>query len=690
MWGGLRRRASVDYGLTGAIGVGLPLIVGSLLGAFTEGAWVGLGAYLLALVAPKGPYSLPARRMWASFGVIVAGACLGVLVAAGGLWWSVPVVPSVAAIGAVLPWIGITGPLTVLVAATQPHGADLTNFVPAVAAGALWMLLLMLLPFRWRVQKQLRNSVSEAARAVAELLEAPRTDEALRTKASESFTEARQALELTRPTERGLRRERLIDALVRVLHAAVTLHGLLHGMKDPPPEVHEAVVFQAARLRVLADAIEHSLHLPPAETHTLDRLAERIDELRAEWRTRHDAGEGAEELYLRLLVLEQILRLVRRVGAAVESAARLAGKLTFERAGPALPGAPHPLRGWRTAVRHVGDRSPTFRYATRLFFTTAVALAVVAALRPPYGNWLAISAMVTTRATYGETLERARARIIGVLAGGVLAALVLQLVHDKFLLALVVCGFALLAFGFRGLGQTTWVLFVTPTMMTLVDFAAPLGWEVAALRVVLTVAGVAIGLAAGRLLWPRGGLRIDDRVRAVRRAHAALVRAMAEVLDREKGDYEAAYKEARATSAELVKARNRLAAEPTPDTERIAALKRVLDTAQRVRDDMVTLRGLLPEETVDPGPIPELLDLVADTLEEGGRCDAAAELDQLDAHLSQLARARRAEVRSGEPGDTPLRRDLLHAAAVRSALRRLTSESFGDRDEDEVDAETAR
>ncbi|GAB2822992.1 FUSC family protein [Actinocorallia aurea] len=689
MWGWLRRRASLDYGLTGAIGVGLPLIVGSLLGAYAEGAWVGLGAYLLALVAPKGPYSLPAHRLWASFGVIVVCAALGVLVSAGGLWWTVPVVPAVAAAGAVLPWIGMTGPLTVLVAATQPSTADLRHLVPAVAGGALWMLLLMLLPFRWRVQKQLRNAVSEAARAVAELLESPRTDEALRLKASESFAEAREALELTRPTERGLRRERLIDALVRVLHAAVTLHGLLHGMKDPPPEIHEAVVFQAARLRVLADAIENSLSLPPAETHTLDRLAERIDELRTQWRARHDAGVREEEVYLRLLVLEQILRLLRRVGAAVESAARLAGKLTFERARPALPEAPHPLRGGRAALRHIGDRSPTFRYTTRLFFTTAVALAVVAALRPPYGNWLAISAMVTTRATYGETLERARARIIGVLIGGVLAALVLQLVHSKFHLAMVVCGFALLAFGFRGLGQTAWVLFVTPTMMTLVDFAAPLGWEIAALRVALTVAGVVIGLAAGRLLWPRGGLRIDERVREVRRAHAALVREMAAVLDGEETDYDAAYRKARDASAELSRARNRLAAEPNPDTERIAALKRVLDTAQRVRDDMVALRGLL-EESVDPGPVPELLDLVADTLEEGGPCDAGAQLARLDAHLSELAKARRAEVRSGEPGDTPLRRDLRHAAAVRSALRRLASESFGDRDEDEVDAETSR
>ncbi|MDX6742552.1 FUSC family protein [Actinocorallia sp. A-T 12471] len=681
MWGWLRSRASVDYGLTGAVGVGVPLIVGSLLGAYSEGAWVGLGAYLLALVAPKGPYSLATSRIWASFAVIVVCAALGV--AAGGLWWTVPVVPVIAAAGAVVPWIGMTGPLTVLVAATQPPDANLAHLVPAVAGGALWMLVLMLLPFRWRVQKQLRNTVSEAARAVAELLEAPRTDEALRAKASEAFGEARQALELTRPTERGLRRERLIDALVRVLHASVTLHGLLHGLKDPPPEVHEAVVFQAARLRVLADAIEHALPLPPAETHTLDRLAERIDGLRKEWRAKHDAGEREEEIYLRLLVLEQILRLLRRVHTAVESAVRLAGRLTFERARPALPEPPHPLRGWRKVLRHVEDRSPNFRYATRLFLTTAVALAVVAALRPPYGNWLAISAMVTTRATYGDTLERARARMIGVLVGGVLAALVLQLVHDKLLLALVVCAFALLAFGFRDLGHTAWVLFVTPTMMTLVDFASPLGWEVAALRVVLTAAGVLIGLVAGRLLWPRGGLRISDLERKVRRTHAALVRAMSAVLDKEADEYDAAYHDASVAAGDLAKARNRLAAEPTPDTERIAALKRVLDTAQRIRDDMVTLRGLRQDEAVDAGPVPELLDLVADSLEEGGSCDAQAQLGRLDAHLSELAKARRAEVRSGEPGDTPLRRELLHAAAVRSALRSLTSESFGDRDEDD-------
>lgn len=335
------------------------------------------------------------------------------------------------------------------------------------------------------------------------------------------------------------------------------------------------------------------------------------------------------------------------------------------------------------ALAHVGERSPTFRYATRLCVTTGVALAVVAAFEPEHGNWLAISAMVTTRATYGETLERARARIVGVLAGGVLAALVLQLVHAKLLLALVVFAFALLAFAFRDLGHTTWVLFVTPTMMTLVDFAAPLGWEVAALRVVLTIAGVLIALVAGRLLWPRGGLRVEERVRAVRRTHAELVRAMSAVLDLEPNDYKGAYRRARKAADELARARNRMAAEPAPDTERIGELKRILQTAQRVRDHMVTLRGLLPEETIDPGPVPGLLDTVADALEEGGAPDTGPQLGLLDAYLSDLAKARRAEVVAGRKGDTPLRRDLLHAAAVRSALRGLASESFGERDADE-------
>src|SRR5205085_2046876 len=134
------------------------------------------------------------------------------------------------ALSVVVPWVGFTAPLILVVTAGQPPGTDFRLLAVCELVGGLGMVCLMLLPFERRIQRPIRTSVSAAARDVADLLvpassAATDWDEA-RAEAAQAFVKARAAHDLSRPVEGSDRAERLIDALARVLHEAVTLRAL--------------------------------------------------------------------------------------------------------------------------------------------------------------------------------------------------------------------------------------------------------------------------------------------------------------------------------------------------------------------------------------------------------------------------------------------------------------------------------
>jgi uncharacterized membrane protein YccC len=611
---------------------------------------------------------------------VAASIGLGALLT-GHLWLAVGAVALVAALGVVVPWIGVPAALVLIVTVVKVEGTDFWQLGLYELAGALWMIALLLMPWRSRRLRPFRTHVSEAARAVAGLLDNLSTEEWESTRAATAatFPPARAAYELTRPDRPRLPPERLIDALARIMHETIALHTLVESAGHRlEPELSAATAVLAARVRILAEAIGAGVPTPERHTDpdTFPRLAARIDELRHGW-------IKTSEPHTDVFVLVQLRRALSRIAATIESAEKLAENLTFERASLHLPDRPHPVETGRKAYRNMADASPKFRFAARTFVATALGMAMFVTVNASHGYWIAVAAMMTTRDTYGETRSRVLRRIAGTVAGGFVAAFILQTVHSKVLLGVVVFGFALLAFTFRHVGYGMWVLFLTPTMMTLIDFAQPIGWDLAWKRVLYNIAGALIAFLAARLLWPNAGVGlVPDRLVTVIETHADLVRAVALQLDGAESDIDAAYQAARDAAQAVAAVRNRIAQEPTPDDDQIRALKDVAKVTQRIRDRSLTLRRLMPEGDFDPGPIPDILDQIATRLDDLTTGAAPAEfnletLAELDAYLATLARRRRAEVQAGTSIDetTPLRRSLMHAAGVRHALRGLRTDA---------------
>ncbi|MFD0684114.1 FUSC family protein [Actinomadura fibrosa] len=720
----MKGQAAPFYGLAAAVAIAVPLLAGALTGHAAQGSMIALGAYLVALRAPEGPYGARARDLAGGVLMVAVGSAVGGLLS-GHTWIAVIVVPPLIALGVAVPRIGSTAGLAVLLSAIRPPTADVLNVGLLELIGGVLVTALLLAPWPALRLRPLRESLDEAAEAVAEALDAVAQDisategdpledveltdpdlravarrpdwEERRRAAFEAIAAARTTYGLYR-TGRGrrdaTRPERLIDALSRILHETVTLEAVLQAARNYPPdrdwrlETQTAVSALAARLRLLAGAIATSGEAPLGEEESaavrrMDRAADQI----------RRAGLAGDEDLVAVALIAQVRRSIDRIAGEVASARRIVeGGLHVAFGPPQLPGAPHPVPEWERLKHAVRTRSPLFRQVTRVFVTAVVSMALAAALRLPHGHWATITAMLSLRATYGETVERLLQRIGGTAVGSVLAALLLTLAPDQPTVAAIVFVLALFAFATRSVSFSYWVLFVTPLAMMLLDFSAPAGWRTAADRIALTFGGTLLAYLAIRLLWPTGHReRLPSQLARLLSVHAELVRAAADVLggERTRLPHEKVVA-AEEAAASVSQALERLGHERVPDSELRKRLERTVRAAHRIRDHLIAVARMSREKAVDTGPVPEILDRLADQMEEAaanldeppadqemGAPSWVRELDEeladLDSHLSTLTRRRRAELKEGVDRDefTPLRQALLQVSATRHTLRAL-------------------
>ncbi|MFG1998423.1 FUSC family protein [Spirillospora sp. NPDC048911] len=642
-------RAAPFYGLASSLALALPLLAGALTGHATEGSMIALGAYLVSLRAPEGPYGARARNLAAATIVVAVGATIGGHLS-GHIWLAVAVVPPIVALGSSVGWIGPTAGLAVLLTAVRPRAEDVAFNGFLELLGGVLVSVLLLLPWTALRLRPLRTALSEAAEAVAEALDAVAQDigapdasalnavdltnpdlaavvhkpdwEERRRAAARALTAARTTYGLYRAGRGGqdepTRPERLIEALARILQETVALRALVEAARRRPPdrdwemEVHVAIAALAARLRLLAGATGTTGQTPlgSVESAAIRRLGRQSEVIRR-------AGLAGDEDLVAAALIGQIRRSIDRIAGSMESARRIvAGGLRISL------GLPRPLdtKGsvWGRAGTAVRTRSPTFRQVTRVSLAVALAMALVAALNLPHGHWLTITVMLCMRGTYGDTIERVVQRVGGTAIGSAIAAVLLALAPGQVTATVVLFVFALAAFALRSVNFTYWALFGTPLAMMLMDFSVPSDWTAAGERIALTIAGGLVTVLATRLLWPAGyAERLPVQLGHLLGVHADLARATAAVVEdeHERLPHDKVMAAEQATEA-ITEARNRLAKERVPDTERIACLRAAAQTAHRVRDHLIAVARMSREEEIDSGPAPRILDRIADQLEE--------------------------------------------------------------------------
>lgn len=715
-------RAAPLYGLAASVAMAVPLLVGTLTGYAAAGSTIALGAYLVALRAPEGPYGSQARDLAGGVLMVTVGAAVGGLLS-GHTWLAVAVVPPLVALGTAVSQIGSTAGMAVLNSAIRPPTSDVVHSGLLEMIGGLFTTALLLAPWPARRLKPLRAALSEAADAVAEALDAVAQDvgapdgsvldkvelddpeleevtrkpdwEQRRRAASEALTDARTTYSLYR-SGRGrddpTRPERFIEALARIMHEAVTLEAVVEATRNSPPDreweldTHIAISALAARLRLLSGAVATAGDAPLGgeESAAVRRVVRQTEAIRR-------AGLAGDEDLVAVALIGQIRRSIDRISGEMNTARRLiAGGLRLKVGAPRLPD-PHPKSASARIGRAVRNRTPKFRQVARVLVTAVVSMALAAAFAIPHGQWMTITAMLSLRDTYGETVDRLVQRVGGTAAGSAVAALLLALAPGHLTIILVIFVFGLGAFALRSVNFTYWALFGSPLFLMLLSFSTPSGWATAGERIGLTIAGTVIAFLAVRLLWPTGHVeRLPVQLGRMLGVHAELVRAAAAVVD---GELPSLPHEkviaAEEGALSVARTRDRLELERVPDTELIDALLTAVRAAHRVRDRLIAVARMAREEAVDTGPLPEILDRLADQLEEaaegiedpeeiprGGPSpmeELEEELAALDAHLTRLTKRRRAEIKSGVDREeyTPLRRALLQASGIRHTVGSL-------------------
>ena len=722
--------AAPFYGLAASLAMTLPLLVGSLTGHPAQGGFAALGAYLVALRAPEGPYGARARNLAAAVLVIGVGATIGGNLSGHG-WPAVLAVPPIVALGSAVSWIGSTAGLAVLLTTVRPSTGHVLYGGFLELLGGLLLTVLLLAPWPARRLRPLHATLAEAADAVAAALDAVAEDvghpdpaplnrvditdpglasvarkpdwEERRRAASQALTAARATSGFYRSgrhREEPTRPERLIDALARIMQETVALRALVEAARRRPPErewereARVAIAALAARVRLVAGAIGGPGKAPPgtAESAALRRFGRRSEMLRR-------AGLAGDEDLVAVALIVQMRRSVERIAGNVDAARRLAAGGIRIGVGPPrlLPERRGPTGTWERLRRAVRGRTPGFREVARVAFTAFLAMFLATALRLPHGQWMTITAMFSLRGTYGQTVDRVVQRVGGAAVGSAVAALLLTLTPQRTTTALIIFAFGIVSFTLRPVNFAYWEMFNTVVAMMLLGFSVPSSWVDAGERIALTAAGGLLAFLAVRLLWPTGRAeRLPVQLDRLLNAHTELARSAAAVvegrLERLPHDRIVAAEQAAVALAET---RTRLNHERLPDLASIDRIGRTVDAAHRVRDHLIAIGRMTREREVDAGPLPEILDRLADRMEETAdaleepRAEDASpsdapspterldeEFSALDTHLTALARRRREEIKAGVSTDefTPLRHALLQSSGTRYAARSLRAD----------------
>jgi uncharacterized membrane protein YccC len=160
----------------------------------------------------------------------------------------------------------------------------------------------------------------------------------------------------------------------------------------------------------------------------------------------------------------------------------------------------NPVRG---LLDQLTPRSIIFRHAMRLAVAAMIAVAIFKYFRVEHGYWLIITALVIVKPIFADTRRRAIERVLGSVAGGILAVLIAATVQNIIVIDILLLVFSVLAFSHVRTNYGFYALFLTPFVVLMIDTVVPGDWQIAFVRILDTLIGGAIALSVSYLLRPR-------------------------------------------------------------------------------------------------------------------------------------------------------------------------------------------
>lgn len=586
-----------------------------------------LGALATSLVDVGGPYR---TRLVAMLLQAFGGPCLLLLgtVAEGHWWLAAAVMAAIGVLSGLVRAVGPSGPsLGTNMAVAFLVGLQLATFTRddtgiwalGYAAGGVWTVAIALGFWQLRPYRRLEQEVAAAWQGVALLLRVPT-----------ARTQASAVGRLRRERQLGTLHAEVVAALER---SREVLGDIRAGMAGPGTTVAQMLVLIDAAAATAGIALTFCEVGAGSEvTAQLARACRgigrillagrgelRLARVRDEVRTYSEtAGVSQEEL----AVMTHALRTLEIADDA------LRGLFGVKRRLPDLVRLPFAHRLPRgtviTALRaHATPRSAIFRHAMRVALVTAADTALLVQLRLPHGIWLPLTSLTILQPEYGSTVTRAWHRTFGTIAGAVIAGALLASVHGTaaYDVALGVLLFATFLVIRRNYGYG--ITFLTPIIILLISQRSLDPWVDLAERVVYTVAGAILALAAAYLLWPQWERdRLRDRLQ---RALQVLQRYLDEALQALAGAavnpqaLAALRRQAELALANVEAGFQRLRAEPGDRAELLGVAFALLVYLRRLCRHTIALSLQQPEPPLPLEPVAKLRQLIVAALTDVGR-----------------------------------------------------------------------
>ena len=122
---------------------------------------------------------------------------------------------------------------------------------------------------------------------------------------------------------------------------------------------------------------------------------------------------------------------------------------------------------WRPEklVANFTTKSLALRYAVRVALVCGFDVALILLLHMDHGYWLLLTSLVVLQPHVSGTLRRGLERILGTVAGGILAAVLAVVLHGQMFTASVLFPLALLALAILPVSYAAFAFFLTPTFV---------------------------------------------------------------------------------------------------------------------------------------------------------------------------------------------------------------------------------
>jgi uncharacterized membrane protein YccC len=528
-------RIALSTALRGTLATVVPLAVLPHTGLAAIEYPAVLGALATSLVDVGGPYR---TRLVAMLLQALGGPCLLFLGTAAEVhWWlAAAVMAAIGVLSGLIRAVGPAGPslgtnmgvafLVGLQLATLP-GAHAGLWAFGYAAGGAWTVLIALGFWQLRPYRRLEQEVAAAWEAVALLLRVPAAS-----------TQASAVGRLRRERRVGTLQTGVVAALERSREVVGEIRA---GMAGPGTTIGQMLVLIDAAATMEGTAITLcELGVSSEATVLVAKACQAVARVLLAGKGELQASQLRDQVRIysetaRGLPHEErtaLTHALRTLDIADEALRVLFG---VRRRLPDLVGLPFAHRLPRgtvvTALRaHATPRSAVFRHAMRVALVTAVDTALLVYFRLPHGIWLPLTSLTILQPEYGSTVNRAMHRTLGTIAGAVIAGALLATVHGTaaYDVALGVLLFATFLVIRRNYGYG--ITFLTPIIILLISHGSLDPWIDLAERVVYTLAGAILALAAAYLLWPQWERdQLRDRLQ---RALQALQRYLDALLQR--------------------------------------------------------------------------------------------------------------------------------------------------------------